>query len=68
MSTSYPPLLAREMARIREVVRSRDLSLIQVSRESGIPFGTLKRVYYGDTLDPRVSVLQKLHDYLEGAH
>ena len=56
------------MARIREVVRSRDLSLIQVSRESGIPFGTLKRVYYGDTLDPRVSVLQKLHDYLEGAH
>lgn len=62
-----PPLLEKEMAKVRETVRSKRASLRAVARQAGIPFATLSRIYYGTTTDPRVSVLQRLHDWAEQA-
>lgn len=37
--------------------------LHQVSKKSGIPFGTLFKLKYGTTKNPRIKTVQPLADY-----
>ena len=37
----------------------------QVAADSGVPFKTLNKIAYRVTADPRVSTVQKLHDYFQ---
>jgi transcriptional regulator with XRE-family HTH domain len=36
----------------------------QVSKATGVPVGTLKKIYDGDTTDPRISTLTALANHL----
>lgn len=39
----------------------------RVARESGVPYKTIKNLMQGKVVDPRVSTLSRLHQYLEEA-
>ena len=36
----------------------------KVAKATNVPVGTLKKIYDGDTTDPRISTLSALADYL----
>lgn len=35
----------------------------EVSEQTGIPLGTIRKIHYGEVDDPRVGTVQALHDY-----
>lgn len=37
-----------------------------VASESGVPFGTLKKIACGDTRAPRIDTLERLAEYFRG--
>lgn len=37
-----------------------------LSKESGVPLGTIRKVHYGEVADPRISTVQSLHDCFVG--
>lgn len=37
--------------------------LREVSDATGIPYGTLKKIYYRETANPRINTVQALNDY-----
>jgi predicted transcriptional regulator len=52
--------LSPVLARLREV-RHSDLG--EVSRRSGVPESTLRKLRYGEVKDPRIQTVQSLHNY-----
>lgn len=40
--------------------------LEKIAEGAGVPFHTLLKIAKGETVDPRVSTVQSLHDYFRG--
>lgn len=53
------------IARLRKAIKDGD-RLAHIAAESGVPFKTLQKLYYGDTEDPRLSTALKLDAYFSG--
>ena len=53
------------IARLRQAVTDGN-RLTRIAEESGVPFKTLQKIYYGDTEDPRLSTALKLDAYFAG--
>lgn len=41
----------------------RPSQFVEVSEQTGIPLGTIRKIHYGEVDDPRVGTIQALHDY-----
>lgn len=52
--------LGHVLEQLRSVKHS---DLKQVGLGSGVPEGTLRKLYYGEVANPRVQTVQALHDY-----
>lgn len=35
----------------------------QVSKATGVPVGTIRKLHYGEVSDPRIGTVQALHDF-----
>lgn len=37
----------------------------QIAEQTGVPYGTLKRIYYDEDKSPRLASIQPLYDYFK---
>lgn len=52
--------LGEVLAKLRAVKHSK---IKQIGVASGVPESTVRKLYYGEVLNPRVQTVQALHDY-----
>ena len=52
---------------VREHLEANKNRLKEIAGETDIPFGTLKKIHYGDTKNPGVNTIQLLYDYFTSA-
>ena len=46
--------------RMKELMRAKDWDIEDVAEKSGLPYETVRNVYYGKTADPKISTIMKL--------
>lgn len=51
------------LSKVLEELESQKGKWIIIARESGIPYGTLRKIAEGTTKDPKFRQVQALHDY-----
>jgi len=37
----------------------------EISESTGVPLGTIRKIHYGEVVDPRTSTVQALYDYFQ---
>lgn len=60
MNTETEPMLNYVIDRLRGAMPK---NWPEISKESGVPEDTLRKIAYRDTKDPRISSVQALYDY-----
>lgn len=46
-----------------DLAKMRPSDFILLSKETGVPEGTIRKIHYGESADPRISTVQKLRDH-----
>lgn len=64
--SNKPPIDCRLLKRTIELLGSCGKSVDQVAKETGLPFYWVQSVRYNKGIDPAVSRIVKLYEYLSG--